>query len=235
MAISSTLKELMSESGKWKSMVSLMAYLALMFLAGYAFGKYVDREFLQSLVQYGGIFGVVAYFLVEVVYVTLTPLFNTAILIGSGYVFGGHAGFVMNFCAVSVGLLLIVLLVKWYGRSLLQRLLPRRYAERFDGLAQRIGPITLLIVYILPFTPDDELTYIVAAGPIGMRRFILPVVIGTAAKSTYSYIGDRGADGVVIASAARVVLLFVGLIVIGIQEYWFAKRFGRPSWFSSSV
>ncbi len=222
------LKELMPEIGKRKSVVSLLAYLALMLLAGYAFGEYVDREFLQSIVRSGGAVGVAAYFLVEVVYVTLTPLFNTAILVASGYVFGGHAGFVMNFCAVSVGLFLIILLVKRYGRSLLQRLLPRRYAERFDGLAQRIGPIALLVVYILPFTLDDELTYIVAAGPIGMKRFILPVVIGTAAKSAYSYIGDRGADGVVIATAARVALLLVGLVVVGIQEYRFAKHSGRP-------
>ena len=76
-----------------------------------------------------------------------------------------------------------------------------------------------MLVYVLPFTPDDELTYIVAAGPIGMKRFILPILLGTLAKSAYSYIGDSGVDGILIATYARVVLLIVGLLVVGIQEY----------------
>ena len=91
-------------------------------------------------------------------------------------------------------------------------------AERFK-ITQKVGPITLLLVYVLPFTPDDELTYIVAAGPIGMKRFILPILLGTLAKSAYSYIGDSGVDGILIATYARVVLLIVGLLVVGIQEY----------------
>ena len=43
------------------------------------------------------------------------------------------------------------------------------------------------------------------------------------AKGAYSYIGDFGAEGIVIALYFRVVLLIVGLIVVGIQEYFFKK------------
>src|SRR3989338_1996890 len=142
----------------------------------------------------------IIYFLIEVVYVTLTPLFNTAILIASGYIFGGHLGFIINFFATSLGLLLIVLLVRKFGRPLLQRIISQDFYNRFDQLTQKAVPITLLIVYVLPFTPDDELTYIVAAGPIKFKRFILPIIFGTLAKSAYSYIGAMGAKGIVIAT-----------------------------------
>ena len=83
--------------------------------------------------------------------------------------------------------------------------------------------MTLLIVYVLPFTPDDELTYIVAAGPMAFKRFILPVLLGTLAKAAYSYIGDLGTRGITIAAYFRIALLIVGIIVVGLQEYFVKK------------
>jgi len=209
---------------KLKSIITLGVYVSLMVIAAIVFSKYVDREALQAVVKSSGSLGMVAYFLIEVIYVTLTPLFNTAILIASGYIFGGHVGFVMNFLATSVGLFIIVFLVKKYGRPLLQRILSPHFYNRFDHLAQKIGPITLLICYVLPFTPDDELTYIVAAGPIRIKRFILPILLGTLAKAAYSYIGDMGTKGIAIATYARLIMLVIGLVIVGTQEYLFRRK-----------
>ena len=209
---------------KLKSIITLGIYIALMIIAAIVFSKYVDREILQTVVKSSGNLGIVAYFLIEVIYVTLTPLFNTAILIASGYIFGGHVGFVMNFLATSVGLFIIVFLVKKYGRPLLQRILSPSFYSRFDQLTQKVGPITLLIVYVLPFTPDDELTYLVAAGPIGIKRFILPILLGTLAKAAYSYIGDMGTKGIAIATYTRLIMLVIGLVVVGTQEYILMRK-----------
>ena len=218
------INKIINDKAKLKSVITLSIYVALMVIAAIVFSKYVDREALQAVVKSGGNLGMVAYFLIEVIYVTLTPLFTTAILIASGYIFGGHVGFVMNFLATSIGLFIIVLLVKKYGRPLLQRVLSPHFYNRFDHLAQKVGPITLLICYVLPFTPDDELTYIVAAGPIGFKRFILPILLGTLAKAAYSYIGDMGTKGIAIATYARLIMLVVGLIVVGTQEYIFRRK-----------
>ncbi|MFH1376455.1 MAG: VTT domain-containing protein [Candidatus Woesearchaeota archaeon] len=215
---------IISEKTKLKSIIIICVYIALMIVAAVIFTKYIDRESLQVVVESSGQWGMVIYFFIEVVYVTLTPLFNTFILIAAGYIFGGHVGFIINFLATTIGLFLIVFLVKRYGRPLLKKVVAPRFYNRFDQITQKVGPITLLIVYILPFTPDDELTYIVAAGPIGIKRFILPILLGTLAKSAYSYIGDIGVDGIYIATYARIILLIVGLIIVGIQEYIIKKR-----------
>jgi uncharacterized membrane protein YdjX (TVP38/TMEM64 family) len=212
---------------KSKSLITLSIYVILMIFTATIFSKYVSRESLQEIVRSWGQLGLIAYFFFEVIYVTLTPLFNTAILIASGYIFGGHIGFIINFLATSVGLFLIVWLVKKYGRPLLQRVVSPGFYSRFDQLAQKIGPITLLIVYVLPFTPDDEITYIVAAGPIGFKRFILPVVLGTIAKAAYSYIGDMGTKGITISAYIRIIMLVIGLIVVGTQEYIVKKYYAK--------
>ena len=102
---------------------------------------------------------------------------------------------------------------------MLKRLVSERFYNKFDHIVQKVGPITLLIVYVLPLTPDDELTYIIAAGPIGIKRFILPIILGTLAKAAYSYIGDKGTEGILIATYARIILLIIGVVMIGTQEY----------------
>src|SRR3989344_7195976 len=139
-----------------KSISILVVYIALMVIAAIIFINYVDRENLQEIVKNSGQFGIVAYFLIEIIYVTFTPLFNTFILIASGYIFGGHLGFVINFLATTIGLFLIVFLVKKYGRPLLKKVVSPHFYNRFDKITHKVGPITLLICYVLPFTPDDE-------------------------------------------------------------------------------
>ena len=205
-------------------MVKIGIYIAFMILAAILFTKYINQESLHTIVENTGSFGVILFFIIELIYVTFTPLLNTFILIAAGYLFGGNTGFVINFFATSMGLFLIILLVKKYGRPLLKKIISPKFYNNFDKITQKVGPITLLIVYVLPFTPDDELTYIIAAGPIKFKRFIAPILLGTFAKSAYSYIGSNGVEGAYIAMYVRIVLLILGLIVVGIQEYVIRKN-----------
>jgi uncharacterized membrane protein YdjX (TVP38/TMEM64 family) len=223
LVIKAMIKKLISEQIKLKSILILICYIILMILTAVIFTKYVDRESLQLLIKNSGQLGIFVYILIEIIYVTFTPLFNTFILIASGYIFGGNLGFIVNFIATTIGLFLIIFLVKFYGRPLLKRVISVNFYKRFDQIIQKVGPITLLVCYVLPFTPDDELTYIIAAGPIGIKRFILPILLGTMAKAAYSYIGDLGTNGIVIAAYARIIFLVIGLIVVGIQEYLIKK------------
>lgn len=209
---------------KTKSIVVLGIYIILMVVVAYIFSQYVNQDTLQTIVKNTGHLGILIYFFIEVIYVTFTPLLNTLVLIVSGYIFGGSLGFMINFLATTIGLLLIVFLVKKYGRPLVQKIIPPDFYKHFDEIVQKVGPITLLIVYVLPFTPDDELTYIIAAGPIGFKRFIIPIVLGTIAKAAYSYIGALGTAGVAIAVYFRIAMLIIGLIAVGLQEYIIKKR-----------
>lgn len=212
-----------SKISKLKSSIILVIYIAFMIIIALLFHKYVDQESLQETVKNTGNLGILFYSFIEIIYVTFTPLLNTFILIASGYIFGGNIGFIVNFISTTIGLFLIVFLVKLYGRNLLLKVISPKFYQRFDEIVQKVGPITLSVVYVLPFTPDDELTYIMAAGPVSFKRFILPIVLGTIAKSAYSYIGALGLKGTLIALYFRASMLVVGIILISIQEYFLKK------------
>lgn len=217
------LKEIIFQKPKLNGLSILMAYGLLMLVITFVFSSFVSREFLQTVVERSGVFGILVYGIIEILYVTFTPLLNTFVLIFSGYLFGGHVGFLINFFSTIFGLFLIVFLVKRYGRPLLKKFVSPKFYQGFDEIVKRVGPIILLIVYVLPFTPDDELTYIIAAGPIAFRRFVLPIILGTIAKSAYSYIGALGGEGLIISIYFRVAILIAGLLIVGLQEYIIKK------------
>lgn len=220
----SNISKIIYNRPKLKSIIILTTYIVLMVVFAVLFSKYFDRESLQEFIKQSGQLGIAVYFFIEIFYVTFTPLLNTFVLIASGYLFGGHLGFIINFLSTTIGLLLIVFLVRKYGRPLLQKVVSQKFYEHFDKITQKVGPIMLLIVYVLPFTPDDEITYIIAAGAIPFKRFILPVVLGTIAKSAYSYIGDLGTEGITIAVYFRIVLLILGIFLVSLQEYFVKNR-----------
>lgn len=213
------IKELFKDLTKTKSLLVLFAYSLFIILVAVFFKKYLDQETLQLLVEKSGQWGVLTYLFIEILYIVFTPFLNTFILIASGFLFGGLLGALINFIAAISSLLLIVFLVKKYGRPLLKKLVSENFYRHFDKIVAKVGPMLLLVAYVVPFSPDDELTYIVAAGPLGFKRFILPVVLGSIGKASYSYIGDLGGPGVLIAAYTRVSVLAVGLVLIFIQEY----------------
>lgn len=218
------LKEIIFQKPKMKNLLILLIYGLLILLITLVFSSFINQDFLQKIVEKSGFLGVFVYGLIEILYVTFTPLLNTFILIFSGYLFGAYVGFLINFFSTILGLFLIVFLVKRYGRPLLKKFVTPKFYQSFDEIVKKVGPIILLIVYVLPFTPDDELTYIIAAGPVSFKRFILPIILGTIAKSAYSYIGALGSDGLIISFYFRLVMLIVGLLLVGFQEYIIKER-----------
>ncbi len=218
------IKEFFKDITKTKSLLVLLAYALIVIVVAVFFKRYLDQETLQLLVQKSGQWGMAIYLIVEILYIVFTPFLNTFILIASGYLFGGLLGAVINFIAAITSLLLIVFLVKKYGRPLLKKLVSENFYRHFDKIVEKVGPMLLLVAYVIPFSPDDELTYIVAAGPLGFKRFILPVILGSIGKASYSYIGDLGGPGVLIAAYTRVSVLVIGLVLIFIQEYILKKK-----------
>lgn len=202
-----------------------MLYVSAMIVLGVIVTRFVDREWLRQIVDSAGILGIGVFLVIEYIYVVLVPVYNTMIHLAAGYVFGGSTGWVLNFVATSAGLFTIVLLVKRFGRPIVERVVARRVLDRYDAVSRRIGPIALFLIYVLPLFPDDEFTYLIAASQVRFGRFVLPVLLGNVTKAAVSYIGDEGTGGIPMAAGSRLVVLVVGIVVIGLQEtQWLSHR-----------
>jgi len=204
-----------------KAWFFLILYISLMIILASALGQFVDKEWLQSTVSNYGSLGIVIFLFIEYSYIIFVPVYNTTIHLAAGYIFGGNLGWLLNFLATTAGLFTIILLVKRFGRPLVEKILSNETLTKYDKISEKIGPLTLFAVYVLPLFPDDEITYLIAASRTSFARFILPVLLGNITKSAVSYIGDEGTGGISLALASRVGVFVVGTILIGCQEYFF--------------
>ncbi len=200
-------------------------YIAIMIALAFIVTQYTDRDVLRTTVDRLGSVGALAFLIIEYLYVVFVPIYNTAIHVASGYIFGGQLGWILNIIATTAGLFTIIVLVRSYGRLLLDKVVSKGILKYYDSIVSKIGVVTLFIIYVLPLFPDDEITYLLAAGKrIQFWRFIIPVVLGNIAKTSTSYVGDEGVGGISMTIGTRVVVLVVGLIIIGIQEYWLLPK-----------
>jgi uncharacterized membrane protein YdjX (TVP38/TMEM64 family) len=198
-----------------------------MIVAGYLAVSFIDRFLLQAWVAEAGKGGIAVFLIVEYLYVVFVPLYNTPIHVAAGYIFGGSLGWLLNILATTAGLFTIIGLVKWFGRPMLSRLVSEPTLRKYDTAAMRFGPVALFAIYVAPFFPDDELTYIIAASQVSFVRYVLPVVFGNIAKTSVSYIGDQGTGGVPMAVVSRLAVLGVGIVVVGLQELMVARALRR--------
>jgi len=138
--------------------------------------------------------------------------------IAGGYVFGTALGAVYSLVGAGLGTLLVILLVRLVGFSLVRLLVPAKNLQRFDFLLNRTrSEVAVFVLFLIPGLPKDALTYIAGLTPMKPLRFVVisvlarfPGLLGSA------YIGAHLAKKsywpAVAVSAAALVLFIIGVI-----------------------
>lgn len=208
------------------------AGIAAMTALGIGIGKPLiemlgDPKAFQAWVDAKGPLGRVAFIGVVALQVIIAWLPGEPLEIGAGYAFGFWEGSLLCMLGIVLGSVAVFLLVKRYGRRLIALFFP---LERIDRLPLMQSPkrLTLLafIVFMIPGTPKDILTYCVGLTPMKLRTWLLisgvaripPVITSTLSGSALGQAQYWMAAAILAATA-----LFS---VIGLLAY---RRLGRAT------
>ena len=97
--------------------------------------------------------------------------------IAAGYAFGGFIGALVCIVGLTLGSVIAILLARKFGRRLVEALYPR---EKIDSLPIINNPkkrnITVFLLFLIPGTPKDLLTY-----AVGMTEMSIPLYIALTA------------------------------------------------------
>jgi len=94
--------------------------------------------------------------------------------IGSGYAFGTWGGLLYCMLGTFIGSLVILLLMKIFGVKLLYLFVSKEKIESYAFLKdnKKLGT-TLFFIYLIPGTPKDLITYLIAFTPMKKSLFML--------------------------------------------------------------
>jgi len=132
--------------------------------------------------------------------------------IGAGYAFGAVEGTLLCMTGIAAGSAVVFLFVRKFGTKAVEVFFPREKINSFGWLhnTDRLKPL-LFLVFFIPGTPKDILTYIAGLTPIRLHQFLiisvfarLPSVITSTVGGNAMGLGNRLFAAVVFAAALLV-------------------------------
>lgn len=130
-----------------------------------------------------GFLGILVLFLLQLAQIVLVILPGEPLEILAGMCYGTIGGTIFIFASVFITTTLIYLLVKKYGKKYIYQSFKKEKIDKIENSKALKNPKTvetvLIILFAIPGTPKDLLTYIGGLLPINYIKFVL---IGTFAR-----------------------------------------------------
>ncbi|MCI5774487.1 MAG: VTT domain-containing protein [Erysipelotrichaceae bacterium] len=179
-----------------------------------------DPVTLKLQLQSYGVLGIVVMILIVAGQVVFAFLPGEIVEVLSGYIYGDIFGMIICMIGMSLGTMIIFGLVKLFGNSVLYRMINKDELQkvRFLQDSQRLDML-LFIIFFIPGTPKDLITYFAPLLKIKLHKFILITMFARIPSIITSTIGGN-AIGEKNYLFSIVVFVITGIIsLIGIYFY----------------
>ena len=138
---------------------------------------FTSEEAMREWVSGFGVWAPAAFFLVQMIQVIISPIPGSVTTLVGGALFGLWPAFGISTAAVLAGSLLAFGLARAFGRPLVSGLVGPKVTEKYLGAMTSRARIALLLMFLLPFFPDDALSLVAGLTGISWMFFFLAVLI----------------------------------------------------------
>ncbi len=211
-----------------KIIALVFAFLAAMGLVSFLVWPYLSllndpdtlaqfEDFVNSL----GVLGVLLVFGIQVLQIIVAFLPGEAIELLAGILYGGFWGFAICLVGCLAASSFVFWLSRRFGVRLVNRFFSKKKLENFRFLQESNKlDITVFLLFLLPGTPKDLLTYVVGLSRMHMVRFL---VLSTLARvpsiASSTFLGSAVMQGQWVQAAVLFGLTaVVGLLGILMRE-----------------
>lgn len=177
------------------SVLVLVLFLGFSALVAYFIGKPMislvsEPEKFRAWVESRGNWGRLIFIGMMVFQVLIALVPGEPLEIGAGYAFGAVEGTILCVIGVTVGSIMVFGLVRRFGMRLVEVFFDTGKIKKLKFLQneKRLDLITFL-VFFLPGTPKDLLTYFVGVTDIKLSKFILIVSVARLPSIITSTVG----------------------------------------------
>jgi len=168
------------------------------------------EEFKEFIGKFGA-FGIVVMFLIQVAQIIVALIPGEVIEFMAGCMYGWVWGLMLCLAGIALGQVLIFKMVKKFGKEFVEAAAGSKAMEKFKFLNdEKKLKATIFLLFFVPGTPKDLITYAVPFTPIKLRDFIILTLVAripSVVSSTYA--GDA-----FVKSNYRTILIAYGLILI---------------------
>lgn len=129
---------------------------------------------LRQLVQNHPIIGGIVFVVADIAQVVIAFIPGELLEQAAGYFFNVHIATLLCVIGNNVGSILVLLIVKRFGRNLVYAIYPREKIESASFLRHgKKRDILTFLLYLIPGTPKDILTYVIGLTDMSIPRYLL--------------------------------------------------------------
>ena len=179
--------------------------------------EYIDD--LEAFAKEHIVIGSIIFSAVCAIQVVFAFIPGEMVEIAAGVLFGPWWGTLFCLIAETLGSVIVILLVRRFGRKFVESLYPREKIDSLPILNDRKKRNTFIfLLFLIPGTPKDFLTYIIGLTQISIPAYILLTFfarIPSVITSTFagSSIGDGKLVQAVIIFAATALISGIGYLI----------------------
>ncbi|MBP7176465.1 MAG: TVP38/TMEM64 family protein [Thermoclostridium sp.] len=147
------------------------------------------REFVESF----GATAPVIFFMLQTLQVIAAPIPGNVTALVGGALFGFWKSFLITVAALTLGSSIAFLLVRLYGRPLVERFVKPQVIDKYLDSGSKKYTLYLFLLFLVPFFPDDALCFIAGLTGISYKAFFLIVIIARPPGLAFSSLVGSGA------------------------------------------
>lgn len=175
------------------------------------------RDYIRSF----GVWGWLVMLGLQILQVFVALIPGELLESGAGYIFGPWGGLLICYLGIAIGSVLIFLLTRRFGIGLVELFVSRRKISelRFINTEKKRNRLIFLI-YLIPGTPKDLLTYLAGLTEIPLGSFLGLSLVARAPSVVSSLWGgqllsDKNYWGAALLYGVTALVSFGGLLLYG--------------------
>ena len=192
------------------AVICVLALLGAILLKDYFSPENLDK--MQAFIAEHWIAGVLIFMAICAIQVIIALIPGEAVEIAAGVIFGSWEGALVCLVGIMTGSVIVILLVRKFGRKFVESLYPR---EKIDSLPILNNPkkrnAVIALLFFIPGTPKDLITYIVGLTEVSIPMYILLTTIAripSIIMSTFG--GDAFGEGEIL----KAILIFAATAIV---------------------
>jgi uncharacterized membrane protein YdjX (TVP38/TMEM64 family) len=150
---------------------------------------YSTQDDFRAFARTFGIWTPIAFIVLQVLQVIITPISHYSVGYMGGFLFGPLWGTIYNYVGRIIGHVSAYVLALTIGAPLARRFVPQQTIEKYERVVSTRSDM-LMVMYFLPFFPDDELSYLAGLSRMRFQAFLLANIFGQIGGSMgMAYLG----------------------------------------------
>lgn len=188
------------------------------------------QNFKDFVINQGALAPLV-FFLIQIGQVIISPIPGNLTALAGGALFGGISASLLSSSGIILGSLIAFYLARAFGKPLVVRFVGQSIFDKYSKVFSGKSCLSLFILFLLPFFPDDALCFLAGLSNMNFRLFLILTIFGRLPNIVFASLIGSGVISFslitwIIIGVVSAILLFLLFRYKNKIENWLYNRLG---------